>query len=145
MAKKKRYMSFRLDGLLFGVELDAVTEVVPWREITPVPHAPDTVEGLINLRSQIVTAIDLRRALDLDPRPPEDRPMNLIIRLESELISLLIDEAADVLDLSEADFEPPPRNLRGRVGELILGAYKLPEDLLLPLKLQAIIGPGVVR
>ena len=67
MSHQQQVCTFYLDGLLFGVEVHGVQEVIRYLEMTRVPRAPAVVEGLINLRGQIVTAIDMRRRLELQP------------------------------------------------------------------------------
>ena len=88
-------------------------------EITRVPLAPPLVSGLINLRGQIITAIDMHRCLDLPERPPNQPSANLILRTEDGLVSLLVDEIGEVLGLSEDAFEFPPETLQGRLRDLI--------------------------
>lgn len=125
--------TFYLDDLYFGVDVQKVQEVIRYQEMTRVPLAPTVVRGLINLRGQIVTAIDMRRRLDL-PLLPEDRlPMNVVIRTDSGPLSLLVDEIGDVLEVKGEEFEQPPENLRGVVRDLIRGTYKLKGRLLLNL------------
>ncbi|MGB7583652.1 MAG: chemotaxis protein CheW, partial [Terriglobales bacterium] len=75
-----QFCTFYLDKLLFGVELKGVQEVIRSLDITQVPLAPNVVSGLINLRGQIVTAVDLRRRLELNARPPDALPMNVVVR-----------------------------------------------------------------
>ena len=75
-----QFCTFYLDGLLFGVELKGVQEVIRSLEMTQVPLAPAVVSGLINLRGQIVTAVDLRRRLELKPAPPGLQIMNVVVR-----------------------------------------------------------------
>src|SRR5262245_33457779 len=101
--------------------------------MTRVPLAPPVVRGLINLRGQIVTAIDLRRRLQLSERPAEQPPMNVVIRTDNEAVSLLVDEIGDVREVDEETFERPPETLKGVARELIRGAYKLKDRLLLVL------------
>src|SRR5258708_6064811 len=98
--------------------------------MTKVPLAPDVVSGLINLRGQIVTAIDLRRRLGLKPAPPEILAMNVVVRSEDGAVSLLVDEIGDVLEVEETTFEPPPETLRGPVRGMILGVHKLNDRLM---------------
>ena len=83
------------------------------------------VKGLINLRGQIVTAVDLRCRLGLRERAATDLPMNVVIRHEDGAVSLLVDEIGDVLEVEEEAFELPPGTLAGEVRELIRGVYKL--------------------
>jgi purine-binding chemotaxis protein CheW len=80
MDHSSQFCTFYLDKLLFGVELKTVQEVIRSLEVTQVPLAPKVVGGLINLRGQIVTAVDLRRQLELDPRPADMPAMNVVVR-----------------------------------------------------------------
>jgi purine-binding chemotaxis protein CheW len=91
------------------------------------------VRGLINLRGQIVTAIDLRRRLELEDRPADQKPINVVIHTDDGAVSLLVDEIGDVLKVPQTLFEPPPETLKGTARELIRGAYKLTDGLLLIL------------
>jgi purine-binding chemotaxis protein CheW len=81
------------------VELKGVQEVIRTLEMTKVPLAPEVVSGLINLRGQIVTAVDLRRRLELEPAPPEMQTMNVVVRSEDGAVSLLVDETGDVVEV----------------------------------------------
>src|SRR5438128_7203570 len=95
-----------------------------------VPLAPPVGRGLLNLRGQIVTAIDLRRRLELPERPAEQLPINVVVHTDDGAVSLLVDEIGDVLEVPENLFERPPETLRGAARELIRGAYKLAGRLL---------------
>src|SRR5882672_741583 len=138
-SEKRRYASCRVGHLLVGVEVDAVKEVTAGAELTPVPLAPPVVSGLVNLRGKIVTAIDLRRSLQLAERPADQPPTHLILQAEDGSIGLLVDAVGDVLDVDENDFEPPPGTLRGDLRELITGAYKLERGLLLVLNTERVV------
>ena len=125
-----QFCTFYLDKLLFGVELKGVQEVIRSLDMTKVPLAPAVVSGLINLRGQIVTAVDLRRRLELEPRPAGMLAMNVVVRAEDGAVSLLVDEIGDVVEVEEDSFEPPPETLRGSVRTIILGVHKLHDRLL---------------
>jgi purine-binding chemotaxis protein CheW len=129
----RQLCTFFLDGLLFGVDVTRVQEVIRHQPMTPVPLAPGVVRGLINLRGQIVTALDLRRRLDLPPLEAGILAMNVVVRRDEGAISLLVDEIGDVVDVDEACFEPPPEMLDPSVKGLIAGVYKLSPQLLLVL------------
>jgi purine-binding chemotaxis protein CheW len=133
MAARRQYCTFTVDGHYFGVDVLKVQEVIRYQEMTRVPLAPPEVRGLINLRGQIVTSIDLRRRLQLRERPAELEPVNVVVQTEDGAVSLLVDEIGDVLEVSEKDFERPPETLRGPARALIQGAYKLNDRLLLIL------------
>jgi purine-binding chemotaxis protein CheW len=130
MAHSSQFCTFYLDKLLFGVELKGVQEVIRSLEMTKVPLAPSVVSGLINLRGQIVTAVDLRRRLGLPPDTSGARPMNVVVRSEDGAVSLLVDEIGDVVEVEEDSFESPPETLRGSVRSMILGVHKLKDRLL---------------
>ena len=133
MSDDAQYCTFRLGSLFFGVEVTKVQEVIRYQEMTPIPLAQRTVSGLINLRGQIVTAIDLRRVLEFEDRPADERPMNVVIRTDEGAVSLLVDEIGDVLETEESAYEEPPETLPLAAREMIRGVYKLPGRLLLVL------------
>jgi purine-binding chemotaxis protein CheW len=133
MAERRQFCSFFLDGLRFGVDVQKVQEVVPYQEMTRVPLAPPTVLGLLNLRGQIVTGIDLRRRLELTERPAGNLPMNVVLRGEDSPVSFLVDDIGEVIEVAADACERPPETLRGRVRELIEAVYPLPDELLLIL------------
>ena len=139
MSDHRQFCTFVLDGLYFGVEVKKVQEVIRYQEMTRVPLAPPVVRGLINLRGQIVTAIDLRRRLELHDRPADQLPVNVVVHTDDGAVSLLVDEIGDVLQVSEKTFERPPATLRGTARELIRGAVKLDDKLLLLLNTDQVL------
>ena len=143
MIDDRQFCTFYVDGLFFGVEVLKVQEVIRYQEMTRVPLAPAMVQGLINLRGQIVTAIDLRERFGFPVREQEHLPMNVVIRTHDGAVSLLVDEIGDVLEADQSLFEVPPETLRGPVRELVRGVFKLKDRLLLVLDTEkAITAPG---
>jgi purine-binding chemotaxis protein CheW len=126
-----QFATFFLDGLYFGVEVLRVQEVIRHQQRTPVPLAPPIVDGLINLRGQIVTAIDLRRRLRLAERGEGTRPMNIVVRTDDGAVSLLVDEIGDVVEVTDQQFEPVPDTVDRDTAALVTGVYKLDQRLLL--------------
>lgn len=129
----KQFATFVVDNLLFGIDVLRVQEVLRYQEMTRVPRAVEEIEGLINLRGQIVTAIDARRRLGLTPRESGRTPMNMVVRSDDGAVSLLVDEIGDVVDVEESAFEPVPDNVVSRIRDLTSGVYQLKERLLLVL------------
>ncbi len=134
-----QFCTFLLDGALYGVDVQEVQEVIRFQAMTRVPRAHEVVSGLINLRGQIVTAIDLRRRLGLAPRAAGEEPMNVVLRTEDGAVSLLVDQIGDVLTLSEAQFEETPSMLDKAQRELLRGVYKLEGQLLLALETRGLL------
>ncbi|MEZ0494178.1 chemotaxis protein CheW [Kineococcus sp. TBRC 1896] len=128
-----QYATFHLAGHLFGVEVRRVQEVLTEQPRTPAPLAPHAVAGLINLRGQVVTALDLRRRLNMPDRQEGKVAMNVVVRAAEEVWSLLVDSIGGVIEVTDSTFEPPPDTLSGPIRELIRGAYKLDGALLLVL------------
>lgn len=133
------YCTFFVDGLYLGVEVHRVQEVLRAQPTTRAPLADAVVRGLMNLRGQIVTALDLRRRLGLAPALEERESMNVILRTSDGPVSLLVDQIGDVLQLDEQTFELPPETLQGASRELIRGAHKLTQQLLLVLDIDAVL------
>jgi purine-binding chemotaxis protein CheW len=133
VANPQQYCTFFVDGQFFGVPVQQVQEVIRYQEMTRVPLVPQVIRGLINLRGQIVVAIDLRRRLDAAERPEDLLPMNVVVRTTDGVVSLLVDEIGDVLEVQDETYEPPPETLQNRSRELVLGVHKLPNQLLLIL------------
>ncbi|MCB9604031.1 MAG: chemotaxis protein CheW [Sandaracinus sp.] len=132
------YCTFRLDDLYLGVEVTRVQEVLRQQPLTRVPLAADDVRGLINLRGDIVTAIDLRRRLKLSPRE-EQETMNIVLRDEDGgVFALVVDAVGDVTEVSTASFEVTPATLDERVRRLVRGVYKLKQGLMLVLDTSAL-------
>src|SRR5881397_3400536 len=113
MEEERQYCTFYVAGHYFGLDVLKVQEIIRFQEMTRVPLAPPVVRGLINLRGQIVTAVDLRRRLEFPDRPADQLPVNVVVHTDDGAVSLLVDEIGDVLKVSERAFERPPETLQG--------------------------------
>lgn len=133
MTEERQYCTFYAGGMYFGIWVREVQEVLLYQDMVRVPLASPVVRGLINLRGQIVTAIDLRRRLGLPDGPEDVDPMNVVVRTDDGAVSLLVDEIGDVVEVDEKTFEATPETLTGRAKDLIEGVYKLDGQLLLIL------------
>ena len=118
---------------MYGVDAHVVQEVIRYQVMTDIPLAPKSVVGLINLRGQIVIAIDLRKRLGLADRAEGKLPMNVLIKNDDAAISLLVDQIGDVQNFDEDNFESAPETLQGVSRQLIRGAYKMNDQILLLL------------
>lgn len=133
MNETKLLCTFYVDDLLFGIDVLNVQEVINQQEMTRVPLASDVVTGLINLRGQIVTAIDLRRRLGLGKLESEESPMNIVINTNGGILSLVADRIGDVIEPDIETYELPPATLSSAIREMVSGIYKLDDKLLLVL------------
>ena len=137
--RRRQFCTFTLGSLHIGLPVEQVQEILRPQDVTTVPLVDPVVHGLINLRGQIVTAIDLRVRLQLPSREEGEGCMNVVINHLDEPISLLVDLIGDVVEVSEDNFELPPESLTGPARELVLGAYKLDGRLLLVLDIERAI------
>jgi len=142
MPERQQFSTFLVDGLFFGVEVEKVQEVLRYQQMTRVPLAPPVVRGLINLRGQIVTALDLRCRLDLSERPAGQLPMNVVVRTDDGGVSLLVDEIGDVVEVDEATFERPPDTLNSNARCMIRGVHKLSGRLMHVLDTEKVVSLG---
>jgi len=133
MSTSHQFCTFTLGDRYFGIDVLKVQEIVRHQPLTKVPLAHSMVKGLINLRGQIVTAIDLRERLSMPAGPEGLEPINVVVRTDDGAVSLLVDEIGDVLEVAEEQFERPPETLQGAARDAIRGAYKLPDRLLVIL------------
>ena len=140
-----QFSTFFVADMFFGVDVLHVQEVLRFQQMTAVPQAPDVIEGLINLRGQIVTAIDMRRRLHLPPRAADQTPMNIVVRTMDGAVSLLVDEIGEVLQMDASTYERPPDNLDPGARGLIRGVYKLKDRLLLVLDEERTVDLAVGR
>ena len=131
--------TFRLADLHLGIDVSQVQEVLRGQEVTRIPLVAPVLAGLINLRGEIVTAIDLRRRLDLEPRADGAMPMNVIIRSSDGPVSLLVDEIDEVVEAPASRFEPPPPTLAEARRKMVTGVFKIENGLLLLLDLDRVL------
>jgi purine-binding chemotaxis protein CheW len=133
--------TFVVDGLHLGVDALNVQEVLRFQSMTRVPLAPGEVRGLINLRGQVVTAIDLRRRLQRPDREPGELPMNVVVRTDDGPVSLLVDQIGDVIEVPAGSLEENPETVSDLERELVLGVHKLDGQLLMVLDVVRVSTP----
>ncbi len=129
MDPTRQLCTFVLGGLCFGVDVLGVQEVIGPRETTRVPLAPSAVRGLVNLRGEIVTAIDLRPQLGC----ADAEPLNVVLRAADGAVSLCVDEIGGVVEVPARGVERPPETLPAAVRALVSGVCQLEDRLLLVL------------
>ena len=135
----EQFVTLTIEGQLFGVPVLSVQDVLAPQKTTPIPMASEGVAGALNLRGRIVTAIDVRRRLNLPPRREDDDCMYVVVEFGSELYSLMIDSVGEVLSVPVDRFEAPPATLDERWCEICEGVYRLDDELLVVLDVSNLI------
>jgi purine-binding chemotaxis protein CheW len=133
-----QYSTFYIDGLLYGIDVMKVQEITKALPMTRVPLAPKYVRGLINLRGQISTAIQLSELFEFNVPIPVDQ-MNVVCKITDILISFLVDRIGDVMEVDEKDFETTPDTVPENIRRYIFGIYKTNSGLLSVIDVDAIV------
>lgn len=136
------FVTFVIDGRWFGARVEDVQDVFKLSNVTPVPKSRPDIAGLLNLRGRIVTAIDARKRLDLDPREGGYAGLMAIgIERDGEPYALVVDGVGEVARLPDAAREDPPSNLNETWREVALGVYRLEKSLILVVDVRRLIDP----
>ncbi|MGB0599668.1 MAG: chemotaxis protein CheW [Rubripirellula sp.] len=124
---------FKVAGHSFGIDVQDVQEVLRYQQSTRVPLAPPIVCGMINLRGQVVMAIDLRLRLGFPERTTDQSAVNVVVRTPDGVVSLLVDELHDVLSVTDEMLDHPPDTMNAIERSFVTGCCKLNDRLLLIL------------
>lgn len=138
-----KWATFHLASETFALRVEDVQEVLMPQPLTPVPLAPEYIVGLLNLRGQVMPAIDLRLRLRFPPREGGKPGSLLVIRRHDRPISLVVDEIGDVLELAGGDWRPPPDTLAGEHRGFVFGICPHDTDgrqLVLGLRVESLSG-----
>lgn len=145
----RQICTFWIEDIAFGLDVESVQEVLRTQEMTHVPLASPAIQGLINLRGQIVTAVDLRRCLDLPPSASSEPAMNVIMQSAGSLVSLMVDRIGDVETVDDGTFDAVPETLDANTKRIVRSVCKLKGRLLLVLDPRGVLakitrgcGPG---
>ena len=141
----RQVCTFFVGDFCYGIDVRHVQEVIRYQEMTRVPLAPGHIRGLINLRGQIVTAIDMRARLGLPARDGDELPMNVVVHDDDADggVSLLVDEIGDVIEVSDETYEAVPETVPAAPRALLRGVFKLKDRLLLELATERLTGAEV--
>jgi purine-binding chemotaxis protein CheW len=134
---ERQLTTFRLGDLLLGIDIRCIREINRVSAITPVPDAPPQITGVMNLRGEVVTVVDLRAVLELPPTEITPRTRLMIVQSDDEPIGLLVDRVADVATVQGTDEEPLPANVGGIDSRYFTGVYRAGSDLLIVLDVAA--------
>ena len=152
-----QYSTFRLGDRLFGLDLMMIREINRILDITPVPHAREHIRGLINLRGQIVTILDLGVRLGLSRQEIGEESHNIILKTtgelaairqeagqphfttSSDLVGFLVDAIGDVVEADESSIEPPSANVSEAEGRFLSGVIKTDAGLLVLLDIREVL------
>lgn len=133
------FSTFYAGEMLLGIDIRKIDEINRQTDLTVVPQAPACICGVVNLRGEVVTVLDLRTVLGLERSALTKATRNVVVRHRGEQVGLLVDRVADVVRVAMDEVEPPPPNLNGLDGRCFDGVYKLDEALLVLLNTEAVL------
>ena len=136
---QREFATCYLNDLLIGIDIRQVQEINRHLEITEVPHSPDYVRGVVNLRGRVVTVLDLRTILGLEPTRITDQTRNIIVQADVEHVGLLADRIADVVLANDENIELPPANVNSIDSRFFQGVHQLDNDLMVVLDVNEVV------
>lgn len=136
----EQLVTFHVGDLFMGINVMSVQEVITYQGATAIPLTSSEIEGLINLRGNIITVIDLRTYLELETTFEASEPKMLVLHNDIETIGVIVDEVGDVLEVLNDQYENTPGTFDALCKRLVKGVYKLDNSLLLEVKVESLIG-----
>ncbi len=139
MEKDLQVVGFRIGNETFGVRIGSVREIIRVPEITAVPSAPETVEGVINLRGKIIPVMDLRKRFGQSDIQPNKKNRILVVELENKLVGLIVNAASEVLKIAPSEIEAPGNLFAEGESSYVTGVGKLKGRLIILLDIAKLL------
>lgn len=139
-AQRRQFITFRSGAQDFGADIMAIREIRGWTETTPLPHAPDYVRGVINLRGVVLPVVDLKARLGQGLTQANPKHVIVVVQTESRTIGLLVDAVSDILTVTAAEIQPTPELAREADSAFIEGIAVLSERMVTILGMDRLIG-----
>ncbi len=131
--------TFQVGDLLLGIPIECVQEINRNLETTAIPHSPDHIRGVINLRGDVATVISLRRVLGLPSAEVSSESRNVIVREFRDSVGLCVDRISDIITIPRASIIPPPANLSGVAAKYFVGVHSTEQDIVVILDISAVL------
>jgi purine-binding chemotaxis protein CheW len=137
---KDKYLTFRLAGEDYGLEVRVITEIVTMQKITEVPDLPAFVRGVINLRGQVIPVIDLRMRFGLEARPYDDRTCMVVSRVDDSPVGLVVDAVNETCDIPASSVSTPPQIAKGAASRFVQGLGRVDDKVVILLNADKLLG-----
>ena len=134
-----QWVTFKLGDETYAINVMQVQEVLRVSEIAPVPGAPEFVLGIINLRGNVVTVMDARKRIHLPPKDVDDDSRIVIIEAGSQVVGMLVDCVAEVIEVRDSDIEPAPSVGNDESSKYIQGVVNRDEGLIILMDLDKLL------
>ncbi len=137
--QKDRFLTFKIGGEEYAVEISCVIEVIGMQKITHVPDMPEFVKGVINLRGQVIPITDIRMRFGMETRDYDDRTCIVVVNVYDTYVGIVVDTVSDVLDMPEETVSQPPQINQTPGSRYIQGLGKVGEDVKIILDVQKLL------
>ena len=137
--QKDKYLTFHLGKENYGIEIRHVIEIIVMQEITIVPDMPDFIIGVINLRGQVISVMDIRARFKLESRDYDDRTCIIVVKINDLSVGLIVDTVNEVIDIPESQMDPPPKTHAGVGSSYIKGMGKVDKEVKILLDIEKIL------
>ncbi len=134
-----QFVIFNIINEEFAIDIKKVKEIIRVKKSTRVPQAPSFIQGVINLRGDVIPVVDLRKRFGLDATEITNETRTVIVEMRDDLLGLIVDAVTEVLRIDEEEIEPPPKNIAGLKAEYISGVGKVDERLLIILNIEKLL------
>ncbi len=138
-AQKDKYLTFNIGNEDYGIEICYVTEIVVMQEITQVPDMPEFIKGVINLRGNVISVMDMRSRFHLDDKEYDDRTCIIVVDVNEMQIGLIVDSVKEVVDIPAAQIDPPPATHSGITTSYVQGMGKIDGNVKILLNVEKIL------
>ncbi|QEK10947.1 purine-binding chemotaxis protein CheW [Crassaminicella thermophila] len=135
---EKQYVIFKLGREEYGIDIMNVREITEFKETTKIPNAPNFIEGVINLRGNVIPVINLKKRFKLDETNIANNSRIIIVTMDAKQIGFIVDDASQVMTLNEDEIENPPEIITGIDRKYIVGIGKMDEKIIILLDLVAV-------
>ncbi|MBF0397428.1 MAG: purine-binding chemotaxis protein CheW [Desulfobacterales bacterium] len=141
-AKNKDFIqvvTFKLHTEEYAIEITKVKEIIWFKGVTRIPQVPEFIEGIINLRGNIIPVIDLRKRFNLSKAERNDQTRIMITRMETKIIGLIVDSVSEVMKINKSQIQEPPETIASLAGEYLLGIGKVKDRMITLLDIEKIL------
>jgi purine-binding chemotaxis protein CheW len=137
--KEIQLACFQIGAQMYALDILRIKEVIRPQKLTPVPKAPEFIEGVINLRGVVIPVVDLRRRFDQPSGETGQKNRIIVSVLGGKVIGLVVDEVAEVKNFTRQEIQPAPRFIKGRQADYFLGVCQRDDDLVMIINLEKIL------
>ena len=134
-----KYLTFKIGSESYGIELRFVTEIVVMQEITKMPDMPGYIRGVINLRGNVLSVMDMRSRFNFEQRDYDGRTCIVVVEVKGRLVGLIVDSVKEVLTIPADQVDPPPQNHTGFQSTYVKGMGKIEGKVTILLDTESIL------